>query len=347
MKKNPFNDVEARNWLFDTVNINTEYIESYEGLIFILGSGPFDQIELASFFTKYFDGMECYTESMEVFSKGTRLHDGGYGTNFFSPSKNGSRNHMIVVVGVDFPKSIIQSLLLQDYFAYESENFFQKYWFEFKSTLKGTILAKSTIIENVSIISQEMFLARLLRRNHFHHAEEPSLFLNEHEKDHNALQYCLKQKLIMKAMFKLGSLKEHVSDYFKWPSADPGIDAGGSIDNQKNWRQEGLLSNMGYRVGKRGLYKSKRRDILRDVFKGAIPNVGDPDYMLEWGRPDTSKRLCKLANTLAALSRGAKRKESDMSMSIQDWDGDLGWLKETFYDGVYDGSFTWPSKDIE
>ena len=70
---------------------------------------------------------------------------------------------------------------------------------------------------------------------------------------------------------------------------------------------------MGYQVGCNGISAARRRDVLDYVYKQSIPKVNSPEYMAEWGEPRSGKRLKKLADSLAAFARAARRRQfSDM-----------------------------------
>lgn len=98
----------------------------------------------------------------------------------------------------------------------------------------------------------------------------------------------------------------------------------------------------GYRVGKvRGVARSHRRRILNYIFlRDDLRDVDDPEYAASWGHPKSSGRLQKLAETIAAFARTAKRRATDMSRAISEWEEDLEYLKTTFYDDW--GGFPWP-----
>jgi hypothetical protein len=131
--------------------------------------------------------------------------------------------------------------------------------------------------------------------------------------------------------------------YFKWPStySYPGV----RIFDPDDLQEVGVLSLMGYHVGRNGLDKSSRRAILRDAYCGAIPYDPFTD-MDEWGAPNCSVRLKKIANCIATFARNAKKRSNAYSFrySIEDWESDLEWLKKEFYTGVYDRplKFAWP-----
>ena len=195
-----------------------------------------------------------------------------------------------------------------------------------------------------------MFLARLLRTEALYHPEKESEFLSKHKSEHKALIYCNELKAETDRLDKAGSglLEQAESDYFKWPTTDAGYGSEGEIEDPKEWPEESPLKHMGYKVGANGLSRGKRREILEDAYKGDVPNVFSPEYMEDWGSPDSSKRLHKMARSIASHARNAKKKNTgSMYTAILDWEGDLAWLKETFYDGVYDGSFKWPSSDYD
>ncbi|SUQ33785.1 hypothetical protein [Vibrio vulnificus] len=48
-----------------------------------------------------------------------------------------------------------------------------------------------------------------------------------------------------------------------------------------------------------------------------------------------------MAETLAALTRNAKRKNQSMGAAIRDWEDDLQWLKDRYYE-QYQDHWKWP-----
>ncbi len=108
----------------------------------------------------------------------------------------------------------------------------------------------------------------------------------------------------------------------------------------ENWRQESPLHVLGYQVGKNGLPKNQRRALLRVAFEGELPNVGDAQYMGEWGDPKSPARLKKIANFLSSNCRNQKKKEHRSEKAIEDWEEDLEWMRMTFYHGHF--MFHWP-----
>lgn len=132
--------------------------------------------------------------------------------------------------------------------------------------------------------------------------------------------------------------------YFRWPHTDsyPGR---GFFD--PNWkRANGVLSEMGYHVGRaNGLPADARRLILDEAYHFAVPYI-DAENMVEWNSPETPFRLRKMANSLASFARNAKRRrDADcLADAIADWENDLAYLKSQYYDGQYDyRDFRWPN----
>lgn len=99
-----------------------------------------------------------------------------------------------------------------------------------------------------------------------------------------------------------------------------------------SWQPEGVLRQMGYKVGKQGLSTAERHEILRQVVAvelvAASPDARD--YVREWGPPASRQRLAKMVNSIAAFSRNAQRHNADYSEAIADWEDDLGWLEITY-----------------
>lgn len=103
---------------------------------------------------------------------------------------------------------------------------------------------------------------------------------------------------------------------------------------------DGMLSYFGYRVGNNGVSRSARRDILDRVFSQELPYAFPGDYMDKWGEPESPERLQKMANSLAAFTRNAKRKNGDVDAAVSDWESDLDYLYDTYYADFFE--FSWP-----
>lgn len=144
---------------------------------------------------------------------------------------------------------------------------------------------------------------------------------------------------------KRGKLPPDPNDFFNWPSTEarPGV---GGI-NVEAWEREGLLAFMEYRVGTtQGRATTARRRILDQVFSGPLPPAFPRDYMEQWGDPSSTGRLRKMAETLAAFCRNAKRRrDARMNAAVRDWEADLRYLYEEFYVGKF--AFAWPNTDAQ
>jgi hypothetical protein len=109
------------------------------------------------------------------------------------------------------------------------------------------------------------------------------------------------------------------------------------------WRTQGMLDLFGYHVGEtKPVAAEIRWRILEYMFEFHLPPLNDVAYLLEWGEPRTAARLRKLANTLAALARNAKRRDAfAYTRAIDDWENDLALLHDSYYARMF--SFGWPS----
>ena len=131
-----------------------------------------------------------------------------------------------------------------------------------------------------------------------------------------------------------------VTDRFKWPSTIAYM-SNGNIP-EVDWPQVGMLQGVGYAVGAKGLPKAKRHELLSNIMSQQLPFVTSYAYRQEWEEPNTTARLKKLANTIASLSKNAKRRSNNNSIAISAWEEDLKWLKEKYYkNGKY--SWQWPN----
>jgi hypothetical protein len=132
-------------------------------------------------------------------------------------------------------------------------------------------------------------------------------------------------------------------DYFIWPNTNAPL--GDGHLHQPDWLEIGLLKYLGYAVGAtKGKLRTQRQTILAKVFGlNEIPNFAPSEFVDKWGTTKSSKRLKKMAYSIAAFSKNAKRKRrSIMTCAIENWEDDLSWLKIQYYDGRFDKEFDWP-----
>ena len=174
------------------------------------------------------------------------------------------------------------------------------------------------------VYSQEMFLAYLLVGADPLTSKDRDWIISLGE-GHSALEF----------LQSFGSI---------WPSTD--VSGGGGVEiDDSNWPQVGVLSKMGYKVGKDGIYdQNMRHQVLNMIYlkeQGALPRVMSKSYLDEWGLAGSCKRLEKMANSIATFCRNAKRKDNDMTVAIKHWEEDLKWLKQKYIDSHC--VFQWPS----
>lgn len=131
-------------------------------------------------------------------------------------------------------------------------------------------------------------------------------------------------------------------DYFPWPSTD--APAGAKDVAVRDWEEIGILSYLGYHVRITDqLSTAQRRRLLNHVFSMRLPPLNGVAYMRSWGLPNTGSRLKKIAESIAAFTRNAKRRRNPQLVEcIRKWEDDLLSLRKAFYVGRFD-SFTWPT----
>jgi hypothetical protein len=136
----------------------------------------------------------------------------------------------------------------------------------------------------------------------------------------------------------------NAKSYFKWPDLDAEPKAPAAASRVSPFvNSKGLLGFMGYRVGAVGLTTAARRALLDDVVLQRLPKCNTGQYMRAWGLPKTPRRLKRLANELARLIRTRARNNADgrYALSIDEWQGDLEYLKTTYYKKIR-SEFVWP-----
>jgi hypothetical protein len=106
-----------------------------------------------------------------------------------------------------------------------------------------------------------------------------------------------------------------------------------------------MLRLLGYHVGEtQRVHPSIREAVLEYAFEHNLPPVNDVAYFREWSERRSARRLQKLANTLAALTRNAKRNNpASFCRAINDWEQDLRFLYEQYYTGFF--HFGWPGTE--
>jgi hypothetical protein len=172
------------------------------------------------------------------------------------------------------------------------------------------------------IFSQELFIAGQLS-THDPFSADPELLM-EFAKGHPALEYL-------------------IGSGFEWPIIEELEELGVPqyVRGSYNGVDESPIYRMGYVVGiTNGLSLRERQKLLTRAFEGVIPNVGDADYMAEWGTPNTRDRLWRIAHHLAWLIR-SRRRNPVMEYAVDDWANDLDWLESTFYKSRM--KFSWPN----
>ena len=95
----------------------------------------------------------------------------------------------------------------------------------------------------------------------------------------------------------------------------------------------GVLGDMGYRVGKRGLFPHQRREVLQRVFGVHLVATSpwNEEYIREWGQRCTEARWNKMRRALYGLNATAEmRRSADMSEAIADRNQDLEWLTDDY-----------------
>jgi len=98
--------------------------------------------------------------------------------------------------------------------------------------------------------------------------------------------------------------------------------------------EEVVLRSVGYRVGKNGLSLSMRHRLLDYIMTRALPQVGSPAYMAEWGHPMTQERYRKLHRVIRVLASSGKNFEN-MDIAVHHWEADLNYIENKYRGQFY------------
>jgi len=147
-----------------------------------------------------------------------------------------------------------------------------------------------------------------------------------------------------KALIQLAKIEGEMAsldDHFKWPSTEAATGSGNLMSFDAP--SDGILSFFGYQVGQASQLSPATRYLVLDrVFRIRLPPVLPSSHMALWATPNSGRRLKKLAETIAALVRNAKRRRNaSYSRAISEWEFDLQRLHDALYVGQFD--FGWPS----
>jgi hypothetical protein len=155
--------------------------------------------------------------------------------------------------------------------------------------------------------------------------------------DHQLREKALKLRQEVSSAWQILAARD---EWFAWPATTAPRGTRGL--KRCEWRPYGMLSFLGYHVGEtQPTSQEIRWHILEYAFECHLPPLHDPLYYSEWGRPKTPQRLSKMANTLAALTRNAKRRDTvSFRRAIDDWEHDLVLLRDKYYVDFF--HFGWP-----
>lgn len=95
----------------------------------------------------------------------------------------------------------------------------------------------------------------------------------------------------------------------------------------------GILRAAGYRVGANAIPERQRRMKLKriyltDLFAEDEFSYLDPDYLNQWGRPESPERFDKIAKTLSGLAGLAIRRGPQHREAAMHYESDFAWLVE-------------------
>jgi hypothetical protein len=156
--------------------------------------------------------------------------------------------------------------------------------------------------EELRVFSQEMFvMATALARDPFDECSETEL-LSLFGAGHPALEFLIGSDL-------------------EWPRTIPNV-----------------LSD---RPSTFGVTTRERHAKLRQAFSGKLPFVDSDDYMREWGRPKSPRRLWRMAHHVAYLAR---TQGQGKHVAGSHWSSDLQWLKKSFLRPWM--QFRWPETHV-
>lgn len=137
--------------------------------------------------------------------------------------------------------------------------------------------------------------------------------------------------------------RKQLKSFVKWPTTDAPPSLSYLLDS--GWIKAGMLSHFGYHVGQDGQPTPHRVKTLAKIFNADLTiSFFERRYIHEWSTPASLGRLMKMARTIAALCRNAKRSPHNFSQAISDWEQDLEYLRQNYYHTFLNlEALEWPS----
>lgn len=124
--------------------------------------------------------------------------------------------------------------------------------------------------------------------------------------------------------------RRYLTSFVRWPTTDAPPSIASLLDS--GWVKAGMLSHYGYHVGQDGQPAASRVKTLAKIFTAELNiDLFEKRYIGEWSTPSSLGRLMKMARTIAALCRNAKRSPHNFTQAINDWEQDLEHLRQTYY----------------
>ena len=124
--------------------------------------------------------------------------------------------------------------------------------------------------------------------------------------------------------------RRYLSSFVRWPTTDAPPSLASLLDS--GWVKAGMLSHYGYHVGQDGQPAENRIQTLAKIFNAELnADLFERRYIGEWSTAASLGRLMKMARTIAALCRNAKRSPHNFTQAIKDWEQDLEFLHQTYY----------------
>lgn len=333
---NPFTEVGARNWLAETLWKETP--PRLRRPLILIGNGPFDAVELARFLRRY--EIDSYVNGLSFDSTGEESAPGDPWGLISSAEPPLIVLGLTNVLGLEF-LTLLSDACCADKPLAESKGHYLPptfpHWLNRVSFGPGEeVIQRSRTLKDIQFTSQEGLLACL-----FSDCSSPTNLPAPWPDHFSAHPFVGKLETFRR--------KEKKDENFNWPSTAAEPSTGSGTVDKDSWPHIGLLSYAGYAVGLKGKQEAVRWQVLSRVFEMVtLPRLESEVYVLSWGVAKSASRLRKMAESIAAFCRNAKRKDgSDMDLAIDEWESDLAWLKRTYYDGRFDRAFAWPETELD
>lgn len=122
---------------------------------------------------------------------------------------------------------------------------------------------------------------------------------------------------------------DEITDWKKTAEQSPHFCPPAKVVTHRDLVERSPLAILGYKVGQKGMRKTKRRSFLAAFFLARLPLPLAPEYLEEWGGPGSVTRRERMRSHLIWLANNAEKRDDAASFetAISEWRDDAAFVE--------------------